>query len=91
MPLAEGRRYAFSCGTQDIDWTDRNCNRCKVYDEAAVHRPPYSCGCAIADALQAAFWDDGSVSSEIARRMGLLDHDEDYCWDCPERVLSEAA
>lgn len=40
--------------------------------------------CPIDKALGEAYWDDGSVSREIAQRMGFDPKANAYTWDCPE-------
>lgn len=71
----------FHCGSQDADWTERNCWDCrKEWQEDAPTEWP----CDIQKALQDAYWDNGTISAEIARRMGYTACDV-YTWDCPEK------
>lgn len=67
-----------------MDWEERNCFRCrKSYDEDTNQ---YRCD--IDKALTVACVDDGSVSDDIARRMGYPAAGPlSYTWDCPEREL----
>ncbi len=74
--------YPFYCGTQGMDWQEANCLRCKkLTDEPGGFE---NIICDIDRALSEAFWKDGSVSKEIAERMGYLDNKGYYCWMCPE-------
>lgn len=72
----------FSCGSQALDWVDRNCYRC-VKSERADHDGPITPTCDIEKALGEAFF-TGKVSAEIAVRMGK--QAMALTWDCPERV-----
>ena len=70
----------FSNGTEYGDWQASNCERCKkAYfpDEAETI-------CEIFYALDMASFLDGTISEDIARRMGFLDHPESYVWPCGE-------
>lgn len=71
-------RRPFSCGTQYGDWVERNCEVCLLYDREKAG------GCEIDDALGLALFGDGTVSEEIAERMGATDP-RAYSWECPER------
>ena len=76
------RRRPFYCGTQLLDWQDRNCQRCAKYDAG---KSPAS-ACEIVVALAEAQRGDGSVSAHLARRMGYVDElTLASTWDCPER------
>ena len=81
---AETRVRPFSCGTQSVDWDERNCCRCAKanFDKGASE-------CSIAIALCEAYWGDGTVSTEIAHRMGCDNPLAHYNWDCIERVPDE--
>ena len=72
----------FYCGTQYLDWLNRNCFRCaKVeYDD-----DPDKCrfDCEIEKALSRADTDDGTIAADLARRMDCTG--KDYLWGCPER------
>lgn len=85
----EQRHRPFSNGSQADDWESANCERCtKGYDEAAT-----TFRCDMQEALALAFWDDGTVSLDIATRMGALPDDGPpfrYCWQCPEVVWTDA-
>lgn len=69
-----GRMSPFSCGTQYVDWYDKNCGNCKR-DEVR---------CPIALALEEACWGDGMISQEIAERAGAIRWQGHYCWPCGE-------
>ena len=83
----------FSNGTEFMAWTERNCDRCgkgMLYDEdteAVEFR------CPVEEALHGADADDGSLSAEMAARMGYpaKAYTEKggrrvryWTWDCPE-------
>jgi hypothetical protein len=70
--------YVFSNGSQYTDWTSRNCDRCSKYDPEGEKEFE----CDIDSALFNAFWDDGKVTEEIAKRMGY--QPGLYTWACPE-------
>lgn len=63
----------FSSGSQFDDWEASNCHKCKYYELG---------NCDIALALIFAYWDDGTVSQEIANRMGYVK--DKYVWQCTE-------
>lgn len=69
-----GRMSPFSCGTQYMDWADKNCGNCKR---------DVTC-CPIALALEEACWGDGMISHEIAERVGAIRWRGHYCWPCGE-------
>lgn len=73
------------CGTQYADWDERNCLRCALCGDLRSSECPIFIG--IVDA----FFGDGSVGEETARRCGYLKADGDletaHNWDCPERVV----
>lgn len=77
----------FHCGSQYVDWTSRNCDRCKSSwdDGMAVPYGP----CEIDNALSAACLEDGQVSDEIGKRMGAGADPLSYSWECPEKELKE--
>jgi hypothetical protein len=77
----------FSCGSQYGDWRSRNCDRCiKSYDNQNP-QPKNGMGpCDIDNAIGIAYIGSGSVTHEIAKRMGYDDPCA-YGWDCPEREL----
>jgi len=80
------RVHPFACGSQAHDWQDRNCYRCAKFD--ATKSPASECEVVVA--LAAAWWDDGSVSAEIAQRMGHRGSEDAHTWDCPEREFPKA-
>lgn len=82
----------FSCGTQDIDWQDRNCCRCaRLPDGFWEQYWKMESGCEIFDALSFAAVDDGTITEEIAERMGYVGGPPfDYTWDCKERILEKS-
>lgn len=73
----------FYCGTQYVDWQGRNCDKCRKFRYEGPADPK---NCAIDYALGMAFWKDGQVSDEIAKRMGVPDDVRIYTWDCPEKA-----
>lgn len=75
------RIYLFSNGTQFMDWDARNCSKCDRLTWDKDGNPVTSCKLyhAIADAA----CDDGSVTPEMAQRLGYTSGA--YTWDCPER------
>ena len=78
--MSEIRIQPFHCGSQYMDWLTSNCERCKKYDLK------YS-SCKIDCALFDAACDDGTVTEEIAVRMGFLvdgKQNGKYNWMCPE-------
>ena len=75
----------FSNGTQFADWTGWNCDLCRKGEN-----PDAIPDCDIALALGEGYWGDGTVTPEIARRMGYYEaHAEGeypaYNWRCPEK------
>lgn len=73
----------FSSGCQALDWFERNCCRCKK-SERADHDGPITPTCEIEAAIGEAFF-CGTVSNNIAERMGLVGDASRLTWDCPER------
>lgn len=72
----------FHCGSQHADWVCANCDHCDKYDpERPVDDPD---ACDIDNALTVASLGDGTVSEEIARRMGYRSGTFVYNWPCPE-------
>ncbi len=72
------RVQPFSCGSQYIDWQCQNCDYCQKFD----NDNPENNSCEIDEALLDAQGGDGTISSEIAKRMGHM-KDADS-WACPE-------
>lgn len=85
--------YPFHCGTQYGDWSDSNCVRC-VHGAEAHNQQPV---CEIEKALLTAFAGDGTVTPEIAARMGHTAHSppaqerHSYVWPCNEWEPTEEA
>jgi hypothetical protein len=76
----------FDNGEQCGDWDERNCYRCKRVDFDALRSD-----CEIFNATQVAYFGDGQVSDDIARRMGWQDtNPQRYTWACPEKVKRNA-
>lgn len=73
--------YPFSNGTQALDWYESNCYRCKKYDEPGRLE---DMTCDINRELVRTYYGDGSVSKEIAERMGYFDNKFSLVWMCPE-------
>jgi hypothetical protein len=81
--MSAGERVIpFSNGSQSVDWDARNCDRCsKVdYDKGTSN-------CQLYDALQEAYFTDGTIDAETGKRLGFVD--TAYTWDCPERETRE--
>lgn len=78
------RHQPFSCGSQFLDFQNSNCCRCTKYNPEGIGK------CEIDNALLEAQFGDGSVSAEIAERMGFLDNSPprqegfSYNWQCGE-------
>jgi hypothetical protein len=70
----------FSCGTQYGDWYMSNCDRCKK----GAREGQEGFKCDIDEALFEAYFGDGTVSREIAERMGAIENEGAYTWKCPE-------
>lgn len=79
--------YPFSCGSQYADWMLSNCDRCKKYKYELEDENDFPCE--IDRALLSAFWDDGGVTREIARRMGYFKNKGKYNWMCTEVEWTE--
>jgi hypothetical protein len=78
------RIYLFSNGTQYMDWTANNCDRCT---KAGDPSEPGSSKCELFEAIHDAATEDGTVAHEIAKRIGLTDAGLKYVWRCPELHL----
>lgn len=81
------RARPFDSGTQYAAWVTRNCQacpKCAKYDEEQ-----FMGRCDIDGALVVAHIGDGTVSPEIADRMGYTaahaDGEFPWTWACPER------
>lgn len=76
--ITEKRERPFSCGSQAADWGSANCSRCtKEFDHVSgAYR------CDIQKEIDA-YMEDGSVSADIARRMGYSDPLA-FQWACTE-------
>ena len=74
----------FSCGTQYMDWSESNCNRCTkgvhhLNDDAAWPT------CELEVALLTACFGDGAIDERTAQRIGVTDQTEGhYTWPCGE-------
>ncbi len=69
--IAEKRIRPFSSGTELLDWTTRNCDRCAKY----VLRTDTETGwntneCNIVNAIADGQWGDGTIPAAIAERKG---------------------
>lgn len=75
----------FYCGTQGADWELANCDNCKkggrYTDEKQMD---WVWLCDIQKAKDEAYMGDGSVSNDIARRMGYDDGANLHNWPCTE-------
>jgi len=74
----------FDSGTQYIDWTNANCDRCKksTYNDA---KPV----CDLEYTLLAACFGDGKITPEAAQRCGLTGNEGRYVWLCAEVKWTE--
>lgn len=93
MSHAKEEVRPFSCGSQYGDWRSRNCYRCVKSYENTKPEPKDGMGpCDIDNAVGMAYIGSGSVTPEIAKRMGYSGENEGaYGWDCPERELTGGA
>ena len=66
--------HPFSNGAQFADWT-MQCQDCQKREK-----------CEILKALVQAYWGDGTVSRDIAKRMGFFEHRKELVWRCNEYV-----
>jgi hypothetical protein len=69
----------FDCGMQDTEWVDYNCLDCEKCGESPGT-------CKIDEELIIAACGDGTISAEIADRMGYTANKGKRVWRCPERV-----
>ena len=74
----------FSTGTQSMDWMANNCDRCTKAGDISERG---SSKCELFEALGDAGADDGTVSPEIAQRIGRTSAGTRYVWQCPELHL----
>ena len=84
--MSAPRVRPFSNGTECRMWMEENCERCQKVDWTDKMNGPTS-KCEIIIAVDAADWDDGTVSADIARRMGW---DGEWARDCTEREDTNA-
>ena len=92
--MSEQRYRPFSNGSQFGDWQASNCERCTKCIDGPNDPSPFLPPCQIESALIDALFDDGTVSHEMAIRMGYLDADGNaidkpgepprYGWQCME-------
>ncbi len=83
--MGDDRIRPFSTGSQAAEWNEENCERCfRGYD----HEKGDYC-CPIQRAIdEAGIIGDGTLSPEMAARMGITAETEDrYTWRCAEFVL----
>lgn len=79
----EKRYIPFSNGAQYLDWEASNCGRCKK----AATKENFKAGiftCDIEKDLVYGAIADGTVTKEIAQRMGLFGHELYHVWRCGE-------
>lgn len=84
----EQRIHLFSNGTQYMDWSANNCDRCTKAGDASE---PGSSKCPLFEAIHDAAADDGTVTLEVATRLGTSVDETRYTWRCPELHLSGMA
>lgn len=77
----------FSNGSQFADWTASNCERCAKGAPIGSAEWPT---CPIEYALAYACIDDGTITQEIADRMGYEHSTARYVWMCCEWLPSDA-
>jgi hypothetical protein len=70
-------KHPFSNGTQWLDWQASNCDRCTKQNN-----------CQLIDALNVAYFGDGSVSDKIAKRLAYAPGK--YLWQCGEVDWTES-
>lgn len=74
----------FANGSQFSDWCGANCDRCTKATK----------DCDLLLALDTAYFTDGMISDEIAKRIGAVLSDGQrnrcYCWECPEVDWTQA-
>lgn len=76
----------FSCGSQAEDWMGANCDRCT---KGASDTQDVCCPIQIA--LLDAWFGDGEITDEMAKRCGAdVAHLKHYNWPCPEVEWTEA-
>jgi hypothetical protein len=68
----------FWCGSQSADWEDSNC-----WNGCAKNGPEAAQECEILEALTEAYFGDGTVSAEIAGKMGY--REDRFVWPCLSR------
>ena len=72
----------FYCGTQYLDWTmcncESHCSKAKYNEYDVIDSET----CDILKAINAAYFDDGAIDAEIAKRMGY--DSRRHNWPCPE-------
>lgn len=77
----------FYSGTQFGDWTEANCLRCTKGADPTSSKWP---DCDIEAALVESYIGDGTVSDDIAARMGITEEIRGrYTWPCSEVVWTE--
>ena len=94
--MTDERYHPFANGCQFMDWQENNCCNCTKFSFALdpvtdKTRPPLNEEqlCQIELAIYDGHWGDGSLSADIARRMGYLlpdgsDRALEYGWRCTE-------
>jgi hypothetical protein len=82
--VSEKRYSPFSTCSQYGDWAASNCWRCTK--DAPIGVVPT---CPIQIAVDNACFDDGTVSEDIAQRMGFLENEGHYVWPCVEVEWTE--
>ncbi len=80
------RHHPFHCGTQCADWETANCENCHSagYYVGGARQDNWLWVCDLQEALSLAFWGDGSVSEDVAQRLGYLANKEAFGWRCSE-------
>jgi hypothetical protein len=74
----------FHCGSQHASWECANCDRCTKNTPSQEGMPR----CEIQRAIFEAQFGDGTISADIAHRMGFTSHLA-YIWECGEVEWTE--
>ena len=76
--MTDARIRPFSNGSEYTAWQERNCGKCAKFDPDSLE-----VACPIDEALLSAYWDDGTISKEMADKIGF---DGKRCHECKEQV-----
>ena len=77
----------FHCGSQYMDWTERNCDRCVLGSSQDDDPKLDEMRCDMELMLVVACLDDGLIDRKTADGIGYTGGPPfSYTWDCPERA-----